>query len=452
MRMAGVGIALGVVLIALDGCGGGSVRSAAPGSTSAPVALTSVAFSLTVPRATAQGQRRLLYVSTATQSATIGVSGGGTTLPVVTIACTTNGCSGTLPAPANTLDTFAISLYDGANGTGNLLSTNNAITQFIVANANNTIDATLNPILAAATLTLLPATLLQGPSATSSVTVAALDADGKTIVGPGTFSNAAGGPVTLALSSHDTPTVGSGGTSLSSTTLTAPQTSPITLSYGGAALTSTVVSATVSGSSVTVTPATLTYATPTPSPSPTPTPTPSPSPSPSGTPPLFSGSWAISSGSTNPFANNTPQMYIGLGLGDTIPQGNGFYYVPVAVWTGLAPSGCVPAGSTRVFDSVEVAFNAAAPPIPSGWSVTTYPIYGFLETSLGIIEPDPTIAPVTATMYIEGACTVVATQVTDVMYNAAAGQAIFTYNADAPVSGSATVLPVNGTYVIEWYQ
>jgi hypothetical protein len=145
-------------------------------------------------------------------------------------------------------------------------------------------------------------------------------------------------------------------------------------------------------------------------------------------------------------------MYIGLGLGDTIPQGNGFYYVPVAVWTGLAPSGCVPAGSTHVFDSVEVAFNAAAPPIPSGWSVTTYPTYGFLETGLGIIEPDPTTSPVTATMYIEGTCTVVATQVIDIMYNAAAGLATFTYNADAPVGGSATVLPVNGTYVIEWYQ
>jgi hypothetical protein len=145
-------------------------------------------------------------------------------------------------------------------------------------------------------------------------------------------------------------------------------------------------------------------------------------------------------------------MYIGLGEGDTIPQGNGFYYVPVTVWTGLAPSGCVPAGSTRVFNSVEVAFNLAAPPIPPSWTVTTYPTFGFLETGLGIIEPDPTVAPVTASMYIEGACNLVASQMTDVLYNAAAGLATFSFNADAPASSAATVFPVNGTYVIEWSQ
>ena len=271
MRLVGGVIALGVLLVALDSCGGGGgvMRTAAPASATHQAALTSVTFSLTVPRATASSQRRLQYISTATQSATIAVSGGGTSLPVVTFGCTTDGCSTTLPAPANTDDTFAVSLYDGVNGTGNVLSTNDAITQFIVANAANTVNATLNPIVAAVTLGLLPATLPQGVSGTSAVTVTALDAAGRTIIGPGTFSNAAGGAVTINLTTLDTPAVGSGGSSLSVTTLTAPPTSAITLTYGGAVtVTSTLVSATVTGAAnVPVTPATLSYTAATPSPS-----------------------------------------------------------------------------------------------------------------------------------------------------------------------------------------
>ena len=433
LRPIGATLALGSLITVLGSCGGGGGSAPPPAASRGPAALAKVAISITLPPAPSAHQRRLQYVSTATQSATILVSSGGTSLPLVVIPCNTASCSASLSAPAGATDSFVISLYDGTNGTGNVLSTN-TIAQFITANQVNAINATVNPVVASVVLSLSPNQLTQGTSATSNLTVTAHDADGKTIIGPGTFSTAAGAPVTVTLFTTDTPTVGSGGTSLAQTTVTAPLTSTILLSYGGALLTSTLVNATVTGG-LPVTAATLTYIA-------------------SGPPSLGSGTWPISDIATNPFSLDVPQLRVYLGELDSIPMANGFYNTPVTIWNALAPSGCVPVGSTKVFNSIEVAFNLSSPALPAGWTVTGDPEMGFLQAIVSIQEADPTTNPAAnATLYIEGSCTVVATQTTTVNNNdPITGYVTLNFNATAPVSGLSVTTPVNGTYVIEWWQ
>ncbi len=214
---------------------GGNVSSPAlpatgsPGSHAAPNAVA-VTFSIAVPQARSTAARPA-YVSAATQSASISVAqNGGSPGTPVTVNCTTT-CTGTIEAPIGS-DTFSMSLYDNTNATGNLLSTG-SVTQTINAGTANSVNVTFNGVVKSLAVSL-SGPLTYGSSGSVNVTVHALDADGNTIVGPGSYVNASGNPLAIALADSD----GSGSTSLSATSLTAPSSTPVTLSYKGGALTS----------------------------------------------------------------------------------------------------------------------------------------------------------------------------------------------------------------------
>jgi hypothetical protein len=212
--------------LVLSACGG---AGSAPPSASAvlPAAKTTqVAFHIVVPSASSSTfGRRPAYISTATQSATIAVNGTNAT----TVNCTAS-CSAEVNAPVGS-DTFAVNLYSGQNAGGSLLSTG-ALTQTIVAGQANSVNVTFNGVVATLALTLSALSLNVGSSTGVTVTVEAEDASGNTIVGPGTYVNAAGNPLTLTLADSDT----TGATTLSQTSLTAPPSSAITLTYNGNAI------------------------------------------------------------------------------------------------------------------------------------------------------------------------------------------------------------------------
>lgn len=108
----------------------------------------------------------------------------------------------------------------------------------VVAGWSNPGNAALNGIVAALSITN-PAKVTTGTAATVQVIVNALDPSGNTIVGPGTYADATGNPVTITLSDADA----SNSTTLSQSSVTQPS-SGIALAYNGS---SAFTRATVNG-------------------------------------------------------------------------------------------------------------------------------------------------------------------------------------------------------------
>jgi hypothetical protein len=242
--------------LALVSCGGGHAQpgsSTLPGTASSPPASSTTAtvrFDIVLPTASTSALRRApAYISGSTQSAAVTVTpnGGSAGSPTV-IACSTTACSGAVIAPAGS-DTFTVILYDGTNGSGNALSTATT-TQTIIAGAANSVNETFNGVVTSLAVAL-GASGTAGTSASLPLTVTALDADGNTIVGPGSYVTANGTPVTIALSDSDA----TGATTPSQTNFTAP-TSGITLNYTGLALAPATLTAKATG----YTSATVTFA------------------------------------------------------------------------------------------------------------------------------------------------------------------------------------------------
>jgi hypothetical protein len=204
-----------------------------------------VSFKVLVPRYVAHTTSRLRpqYVSSSTESISITVDADepvDANLTPSSPGCTTvsAGTQCTIPvAAAPGSDTFAVTTYDSLNATGNKLSTA-SVTQTIVAGELNTVNVTLDGIVASIVLSLQSAPPPEGNPATIGVSVMARDADGNTIVGPGSYDN------TISLADADA----SDTTKLSVTTVTAPSTS-VTLSYNGGALSSAGLNAHVTASS-----------------------------------------------------------------------------------------------------------------------------------------------------------------------------------------------------------
>jgi len=225
-------------------CGGGG-SLAAPAAPRPPASLP-VAFTIALPnRGAAAERRRPRYVSASTKSAAVTVSAAGAaaSAPAI-IGCSASACSGTVSAPAGS-DTFLVKLYDGANGTGNLLSTG-SVTQTIALDAANHVSVTFDGVVASLGLGLAPARVPSGTPASVTVAVSARDADGNTIVGSGRYVDASGAPLDVALSDSDA----SGATKLSTKSASVPAT-PVTLTYDGA---SGIASATIGASAHGVTP------------------------------------------------------------------------------------------------------------------------------------------------------------------------------------------------------
>lgn len=245
MKYSFVGAATFALLLA--GCGGGGsslapsavavnplVPTPTPSSpSSTPSAQAQVTIAIPAPATTSSRARHLRYVSSATNSLTFAVVGGATT--VVPLTPTSPGCTAvagggrscaiSVSAPVGNAVSFVVSTFASADGTGNPLSTAR-FTEAIVSNQVNAIALTLNAVVSSLTVMLSTPTFTLGQTTTSTITVNAIDAAGKTIViGSNSLVDANDNPLTISLSDSETAA-----THLSSTTV---GTSAITLTYTG---------------------------------------------------------------------------------------------------------------------------------------------------------------------------------------------------------------------------
>ncbi len=220
----------------IAGCSGGGSALTPAVSTAPPsgpqAASAKVTFTMhwaTAPQSAARNPR---YVPATARSISVTVNGG--------VPQYLNAPASTLviDAPVGT-DTFTFVTYDEQNGQGNVLS-RASVTQQIVLAAANTVSAVLNGVVASLAVSLSNPAPNAGVPATVNVNVAAKDADGNTIVGPGDYST----PVHLAVT---IPAAKENGTlSLSTTTLPNSATSA-TLTYNGGTLSNATVTATATG-------------------------------------------------------------------------------------------------------------------------------------------------------------------------------------------------------------
>ncbi len=253
---SGVSYCLAAALLAACGGGGGGGASSLPpvtqpggtgGGSVPPAAPASVAISIAIPPASSasSSKRRVRYISAGTKSAS--VSYGGVTQ--------TTNCDATCSLVASVTPgtvTFALNLYDGANGTGHVLSTGST-TATIVAGTTNTVKVTFGAVVATVLVALGSSSVVAGTPATIPVTVTAKDAAGYTVVGSDPYATP------IALSTDDT----SGATSISPATVSAPG-APVNLVYNGkAGLSAVHIGAAIPGAQVTTQPATLSVQSPT---------------------------------------------------------------------------------------------------------------------------------------------------------------------------------------------
>lgn len=215
-----VSVAFAALIAGCSGGGGGSPAPSLPVSAPAQSKPQNVTLTINIPgRTSSSSKRRPLYVGAGTQSAQITVTPGAGvqgTASTTTVNCTTT-CQATLSVFPGS-NTFAVNLYDGTNGSGNLLSSG-SMTQTIVA-GSNTVNLTFNGVVYAVAVVANPPSLVNGTSGSTTLTIDGLDADGNTIVGPGVYTQ----PVTLASSwAHIT---------LSATSVTAPG-QTVTANYDG---------------------------------------------------------------------------------------------------------------------------------------------------------------------------------------------------------------------------
>jgi hypothetical protein len=228
-----------VCAFVLSACGGGGGSSPAP---RAATAQQSGSVVLVIPTAsTTAASRSPKYISPSALSIAIAVSGGATIVADISVSspdCTTTqtgrSCTIPLSAPAGH-DTFTFTQYAGANATGAVLGTGTAALT-VVAGTPFVLSATLNGSVGSIALalgTIPPA----GTPGSTTLTVTAEDPAGNVIVGPGDYTS----PITLAV------TDSTGQTTLSSSTVTGPASSVVTVNYAGGAGTNATITASTTG-------------------------------------------------------------------------------------------------------------------------------------------------------------------------------------------------------------
>lgn len=237
------------VAIATAACGAGSNP---PPNRALGAALSSVQFKIVIPVAnTSMSYRSPAYISVATQSVAITVSGGAPVIANLTsgspnCAGTPLTCTLSVAAPVGT-DVFAVTFYDAQNGTGNELSTG-TVAATIVAGQANVVSITYNGIIRSLSLTLAQsAPPANGSSQQITLTLNALDADGNVIISPGTYAD---GPISVTDSdtSHTQLQLGSNAPA-SSISVGGPGQGISVLYDGSSALVSAVFTASVTSSS-----------------------------------------------------------------------------------------------------------------------------------------------------------------------------------------------------------
>jgi hypothetical protein len=232
------------MLLAVTACGGGGSTPAAPAvvAPTPPVTakqqLVATSFGLGLaPNAAASSVRAPRFIGAGGRSATVtltGISGasipaGLTTSVTSTIAlpcpCTVAG-----PAVPPGIDSFAFTVYDGPNGTGNAIASTS--TTFTVAlGVANSFTTVLSGIPATASLTNLPPFVAGTPSS-STLGLTVKDADANAITGTFAFpvvitTNSPGGALGQQLSVNG-GAAGTGVTVRSSADV-------VTFAYGGLA-------------------------------------------------------------------------------------------------------------------------------------------------------------------------------------------------------------------------
>ncbi len=199
-----------IALVALlAGCsGGGTQRSVIP--TPSPArAGASVGLRVVIPKRSASAARRgVQHLPSSSKSMAVKVNGG--TPQVVGLQPTDPGCA-TDPVSGNTVcnatvlapigsDTFDLTAYDAAGGTGNALS-HAAVTKTVVAGTNS-FPIALGGVAASVTLSAASTVYEGAATTTATANVVAADADGNTIMdaydqtvtvtGSGTFAGTSG--------------------------------------------------------------------------------------------------------------------------------------------------------------------------------------------------------------------------------------------------------------------
>ncbi|MDB5041298.1 MAG: hypothetical protein JWN27_2024 [Candidatus Eremiobacteraeota bacterium] len=259
-RLAGASLIAGM----LAGCGGGSTSGTlTPSPHSGTSATSSVTLNIVVPSpaSVSSAHRTPQYVSAATKSATVTITpaGGAAGAPVV-VNCTLNACTGTITAPVGS-DTFDVQLLDQPGGTGNVLSRGSTVNT-IVANQSNSVNLTFDPVVKTIKLALVTSSLPAGTAATDTLNITAQDAQGMIIIGPGSYVDAAGNPLTITVAKTDDNHLGagSGTTTLGPVSITGPSNTSAPITYNGGAMNATAYTATVTGGAAIATvPATLTF-------------------------------------------------------------------------------------------------------------------------------------------------------------------------------------------------
>jgi len=221
---------LTMLVLLTNGCSPGAALSP-PGHAHTPETAgaapsASARFVIAVPaRTAAAGKRAPAYISPATQSITIAVSGPTPVSQTANLTPTSTGCQSTLATTECTL-TLALSpgsysasltTFDGLNGTGTALSADQSVAFTVASGQANTIALTLNGIPAQLLVSSLSSAAHQ--TATTNFKLAgvfparlqatALDADGNIIVGPGSptlsVSQTSGSTYTIVNPSTTTP-------------------------------------------------------------------------------------------------------------------------------------------------------------------------------------------------------------------------------------------------------
>jgi virginiamycin B lyase len=229
----------------LSGCSGTIPATTGSTGPSPSSGSTPVTFVVSIPAGASASARlsharRPHYISPSTQS--IGITLGGKTLLTANVAAGSKACksAGTkariciahATAPSGT-QTFVVTAYDGAGGTGNVLATGNVPATLQPGSAQS-VRLSLTGKAESIALSLSSPYPLAGKPSTSAVSVSALDADGNTIVGAYAAS--------VKLSDLDP----SGATKLSASSV-ADSSTGVTLSYDGSSVYHALVSAEAPG-------------------------------------------------------------------------------------------------------------------------------------------------------------------------------------------------------------
>lgn len=201
------------VAAGLSACGGHS--SMVPPSSPSGSSLSGNAkatLTVTIPaKSAASSARRPAYISSSTQSITLGYSIGTTQYPVQTLnvtpgspGCTTASgittCTLTFGATAGNI-TYTVSAYDGTNGSGNLLaSAQSAMT--VTAGKDNAFNITLDGVPASLGVVITggdgQGNIPAGTPADLGITISAYDADYNLIVNSPAYWSASGNALTVA--------------------------------------------------------------------------------------------------------------------------------------------------------------------------------------------------------------------------------------------------------------